>query len=164
MKKFNTTLLMLFSISCFLGQENWTVFPEKKDSRQVVQTNLQPTLVDSSKKELNFNKLNGSVKVISDPRIEIIQNKLIDGGEMNGYTVQIEVSQQNNIIKDAKLKFIKAFPDESIFDEYIAPNTYLFVGKFYDKNDALHFKYKIRDLFPNTMVIKKPIDPPVLKD
>mgnify|MGYP000170893650 CR=1 FL=1 len=44
------------------------------------------------------------------------------------------------------------------------PNTYLFVGKFYDKNDALHFKYKIRDLFPNTMVIKKPIDPPVLKD
>ena len=164
MKKFNTTLLMLFSISCFLGQKNWTVFPEKKDSIQVVQTNLQPTLFDSSKKELNFNKLNGSVKVISDPRIEIIQNKLIDGGEMNGYTVQIEVSQQNNIIKDAKLKFIKAYPDESIFDEYIAPNTYLFVGKFYDKNDALHFKYKIRDLFPNTMVIKKPIDPPVFKN
>ena len=83
MKKFNTTLLMLFSISSFLGQKNWTVFPEKKDSIQVVQTNLQPTLVDSSKKELNFNKLNGSVKVISDPRIEIIQNNLIDGGEMN---------------------------------------------------------------------------------
>tara|TARA_B100000963_G_C22401775_1_gene569180 strand:+ start:61 stop:555 length:495 start_codon:yes stop_codon:yes gene_type:complete len=164
MKKFNTTLLMLFSISSFLGQKNWTVFPEKKDSIQVVQTNLQPTLVDSSKKELNFNKLNGSVKVISDPRIEIIQNNLIDGGEMNGYTVQIEVSQQNNIIKDAKLKFIKAYPDESIFDEYIAPNTYLFVGKFYDKNDALHFKYKIRDLFPNTMVIKKPIAPPVFKN
>ena len=164
MKKFNSTLLILFSISYLLGQENWTVFPEKKDSIQIIQTNTSLSLLDSSKKELNFNKLNGSVKVISDPRIEIIQNKLIDGGEMNGYTVQIEVSQQNNIIKDAKLKFIKAYPDESIFDEYIAPNTYLFVGKFYDKNDALHFKYKIRDLFPNTMVIKKPIDPPVFKN
>ena len=81
-----------------------------------------------------------------------------------GYTVQIEVSQQNNIIKDAKLKFIKKFPDQPIFDEYIAPNTYLFAGKFFDKNDALSFQHKIQGVFSNTMVIKKPIEPPVLKE
>ena len=60
MKKFSSTFLIFFSISCFLGQENWTVFPEKKDSIQVIQTNTPLSLVDSSKKELNFNKLNGS--------------------------------------------------------------------------------------------------------
>ena len=66
---------------------------------------------------------------------------------ISGFTVQIEVSQQTNIIKDARLKFIKAFPDYPIFDEYIAPNTYLFVGRFYDKNNALAFQHKIKSKF-----------------
>ena len=63
----------------------------------------------------------------------------------------------------ARLKFIKAFPDTPIFDEYIAPNTYLFVGRYYDKNDAIAFQKTITSAFSNTMVIKKRILPPLLK-
>ena len=51
--------------------------------------------------------------------------------------------------------FIENFSDEYLFDEYIAPNIYLYAGKFYNKNDAYHFKEKISSVFHHTMVIPK---------
>mgnify|MGYP001085418728 FL=1 len=116
---------------------------------------------------MKFNSSNdekSQLVVVKDNRIDLLQEKLKKEKNISGFTVQIEVSQQTNIIKDARLKFIKAFPDYPIFDEYIAPNTYLFVGRFYDKNNALAFQHKIKSKFLNTMVVKKSIIPPNITD
>ena len=53
--------------------------------------------------------------------------------------------------------------DISIDEEYDQPNTYLFAGRFYDKNSAYKFKHKIKDNFPDALVIKKKLSLPVLK-
>ncbi|MBG14996.1 MAG: hypothetical protein CL853_01440 [Crocinitomicaceae bacterium] len=161
MNKFYSTAFLALSLTAGFCQNSWTTYPQKKDS---LNDNISSIQVDTNIRKLNYNSPLGNAEINKDSRIELIENTLSEEKKINGYTVQIEVSQQNNIIKDSKLKFIKAFPDEPIFDEYIAPNTYLFVGRYFDKNDALTFQNKIKDIFPNTMVIKKSIDPPVLKE
>ena len=154
MKNYSTTILLSFSICVCSAQNQWTVYPAKDSIDQK----------DTTIKNLEFNNpKNSEVIVNHDPRINKLKTKLADEKNILGYTIQIEVSQQNQIIKTARLKFIKAFPDTPIFDEYIAPNTYLFVGRYYDKNDAIAFQNTINSAFSNTMVIKKSILPPLLK-
>jgi hypothetical protein len=145
-------------------QNNWTTYPQKKDSTQSHDSITVSTKTDSTCKKLNFNSDIGHSEITKDKRIGLIQKTLQEDKKIIGYTVQIEVSQQNNIIKETKLKFIKSFPEEPIFDQYIAPNTYLFAGRFFDKNDALFFQHQIKEVFSNTMVIKKAIEPPFLKN
>ena len=161
MKTSSTTLILSFLLNAFVAQNEWTTYPSNTDTISINNTN------DSSFKALKFNSSNdekSQLVVVKDNRIDLLQEKLKNEKNISGFTVQIEVSQQTNIIKDARLKFIKAFPDYPIFDEYIAPNTYLFVGRFYDKNNALAFQHKIKSKFLNTMVVKKSIIPPNITD
>jgi hypothetical protein len=52
-------------------------------------------------------------------------------------------------------KFISKFPDKIIFDEYIAPNIYLYSGKFQDYSNAVFSKIKLEEIFKNTLVVRK---------
>ena len=161
MKTSSTTLILSLLLNAYVGQNDWTTYPSNSDTVSINNTK------DSSFKELKFNSFNNQKSqlfVVKDNRIDLLQKKLKKEKTISGFTVQIEVSQQTNVIKDARLKFIKAFPDRPIFDEYIAPNTYLFAGRFYDKNDALAFQHKIKAQFLNTMVVKKRIEPPNITD
>ena len=154
MKHFSSAILLSLSICVCSAQNQWTVYPAKDSIDQS----------DTTSKTLEFNSAQKSEVIVNqDPRINKLKTKLADEKNILGYTIQIEVSQQNQIIKAARLKFIKSFPDTPIFDEYIAPNTYLFVGRYYDKNDAIAFQNTITSAFSNTMVIKKRILPPLLK-
>jgi hypothetical protein len=168
MKTHYTTLILTLSITIANAQD-WTTYPPNVDTNLIanIDTNSTEHQIDSSINELNYNTLNSEKSqliIFKDKRIDLLEDKLKEEKNILGFTVQIEVSQQTNIIKDTRLKFIKTYPKHPIFDEYVAPNTYLFAGRFYDKNDALAFQHKIKADFTNTMVIKKSILPPHVKE
>ena len=157
MKTTYTALMLFISLNITIAQNTLTTYPANMDSNTIKHQNA------SVLKELKYNNLNSNksqLLILKDERIDLLEEKIKGEKNIIGFTVQLEVSQQTDIIKNARLKFIKAFPDHPIFDEYIAPNTYLFSGRFYDKNDALAFQHKIKSDFMDTMVIKKSITPP----
>ena len=156
-----TFIILTLSLNVSIAQNEWTTYPPSIDSNSI------EIKYDSALNELKYNALNNNnsqLIILKDKRIDLLEDKLKEEKKIVGFTVQLEVSQQTNVIKDARLKFIKAYPKHPIFDEYIAPNTYLFAGRFYDKNDAIAFQYKIKSAFINTMVIKKSIVPPKITD
>ena len=158
MKYFIVNILFLASYSILVSQDNWRLYPSNDSS------NLITTHNDTVMNELNYSQKNGVVKIIKDARIDSVQKKLSEKPSIIGWTVQILVSQQKEEIKNTKIKFLKAFPDQQLFDEYKTPNTYLYAGRFYDKITAYHFKNEISHLFQNTRVLKKTIDLPILPE
>ena len=47
------------------------------------------------------------------------------------------------------------FPKRTLFDEYIAPNIFLYAGKFQDYNSAELFKKELEKVFKNTLIVRK---------
>ena len=153
-------LIIVFSSSVIFSQEtDWRTY--KKSSDTTVIDSVQKK--DTIKKELNYNGEKGSVVITQDPKIDSLTNKIGRYPFVNGYTIQIEVSQQNSIIRNSRSLFIRNNPDISLDQEYDQPNTYLFAGRFYDKNSAYKFKHKIKANFPDALVIKKKLSLPHLK-
>ena len=153
-------LLIVLSSSVIFSQDtDWRTY--KKSSNTTTSTAKQQN--DTVKKELNYNGKQGSVIISQDPKIDSLTNKIGKKPFINGYTVQIEVSQQKSIIRDSRYLFIRNNPDISLDEEYDQPNTYLFAGRFYDKNSAYKFKHKIKANFPDALVIKKKLSLPSLK-
>jgi hypothetical protein len=141
-------------------EEDWRVFPGSG------QISPATTPVLQNKKEINFNQTSGNVTVHQSSEIDSLISKISKAPFIYGYTVQIEVSQQKSVIQNAKYRMMKK--DATIpFDEvYIAPNIYLYVGRFYDRLSAFEYRNQILDLFPNSTVIgpKKMDLPPLVKE
>jgi hypothetical protein len=153
-------LLIVLSSSVIFAQDtDWRTY--KKSSNTTNNVAIQQK--DTVKKELNYNGKQGSVVISQDPEIDSLANKIGKKPFINGYTVQIEVSQQKSIIRNSRYLFIRNNPDISLDEEYDQPNTYLFAGRFYDKNSAYRFKHKIIANFPDALVIKKKLSLPALK-
>ena len=151
--------ILLFSQLCstVISQEERQLSPSN-DSLN----NLQP--IDSNKHYLDYTLRNGEINLYKDSRIDSIQKELSEEPTITGWTVQILVSQQKEELNNTRIKFLKAFPDQQLFDEYKTPNTYLYAGRFYDKTSAYHFKNEVKGLFNNTRVLKKDIELPVLPE
>ena len=47
------------------------------------------------------------------------------------------------------------FPERILFDEYKAPNIFLYAGKFQDYNSAELFKKELESVFKNTLIVRK---------
>jgi len=153
-------LLIVLSSSVVVAQDtDWRTY--KKSSNTT--NNLATQQKDTIKRELNYSGKQGSILISQDPNIDSLTNKIGKKPFINGYTVQIEVSQQKSIIRDSRYLFIRNNPGISLDEEYDQPNTYLFAGRFYDKNSAYKFKNKIRGSFPDALVIKKKLGLPSLK-
>ena len=90
-----------------------------------------------------------------DSKIDSINNYLSEKGKYNGYTVQLYVSQKTDKVREIRKKFIFNFPEMILFDEYIAPNIFLYSGKFQDYNNAVFSKMKLEEVFENTLVVRK---------
>ena len=153
-------LIIVLSSSVIFAQEtDWRTYKKSSHTKSsaVIEQN------DTLKKELNFNGNQGNIIVSQDPKIDSLTNKIGKKPFINGYTIQIEVSQQKSIIRNSRYLFIRNNPDISLDEEYDQPNTYLFAGRFYDKNSAYKFKHKIKSDFPKAMVIKKKLNLPPLK-
>lgn len=126
-----------------ITKNDWRVFPSKK-----------VVLNDSTRQasSLVYNK-NGSVEVKKDTRITSVEKQMADHPYIYGYTVQLEVSQQKAVIKDARYKILKIKPEVDLDDPYEAPNIYLYAGRFYDRVSAYQFKNEIAKYFPNAIVV-----------
>lgn len=156
--KFRQYLLMILCVSTLSTlsyaqdttgkKSDWRLFPAKKDLSLKLDTNnkMRP-------QHLDYSRPNGVVKVNQDTRIDAIGKQLKSEPYFYGYTLQLEVSQQKSVIKDARYKILKIKPDIELDDPYEAPNIYLYAGRFYDRVTAYQFKNDISKYFPNAIVV-----------
>ena len=157
-------ILIIFSYGCQC-QENWTLYPNMDSINSInkIDTILSQKKIDSSgllnseKNNLSYVNNKGSLIEHKDPRIDSINNYMSKHGKYNIFTVQLCVSQNNDEIRNSRKKFIRNFPEMEIFDEYIAPNIFLYSGLFQDYNQAALYKKKLEIIFKNTLVVRKKI-------
>jgi hypothetical protein len=164
MKKilFYTTLIIC---SSFHSQNDWTLYPKKEavDSLNIQSTELLISInhdsiqvLDTTYTDSLYYLSNEGVLVENkDSKIDSINNYLSKKGKYNGYTVQLYVSQKTDKVREIRKKFIFNFPEMILFDEYIAPNIFLYSGKFQDYNNAVFSKMKLEEVFENTLVVRK---------
>ena len=164
MRFFSLILLVSFSLLSY-GQEDWILYQKHKESS--ITNNKKVSILNDSapynttKSEtkdssvLNYITKNGFLTFKKDVRIDSLNNFLKKYGSYNLYSVQISFSQETDEIKKTRKKFIQSFPNEILYDEYTAPNIFLYAGKFYSRNDALILKRQLENSFDNTMVVKK---------
>lgn len=106
---------------------------------------------------LFFAQTNGKgVVIIKDKKIDaLIQNKSnVRRVSITGYRVQIYFSTNKSELNDVRLKFIKSYPRIETYITYDAPNYFLRVGDFADRNDAEKFKKEIFREFPDNFLVK----------
>jgi hypothetical protein len=158
-------ILIVFSTG-FQCQENWKLYPKNEsiDSISNIKTITIQKKIDSSgflnpvnPKDLSYINKVGSLIEHKDPRIDSLNNYMSKHGRYNSFTVQLYVSQKNDEIRNCRKKFIRNFPEMEIFDEYIAPNIFLYSGLFQDYNQAILYKKKLEVIFKNTLVVRKKI-------
>ena len=121
---------------------------------------LTPVLLLST---LLFAQTNGKgIVIIKDKKIDaLIQNKSnVKRISASGYRVQIYFSTNKNELNDIRLKFIKSYPRIETYMTYDAPNYFLRVGDFADRNDAEKFKKEIFREFPENFIVKCGINLP----
>ena len=157
--------ITLIFCSTLHSQDEWTLYPKKEalDSLNIKSTELSKlilldsllTMDTSYSDTLYYLSSEGSLLEYKDSKIESINNYLSKHGKYNGYTVQLYVSQKTNKIRELRSKFISNFPEMILFDEYIAPNIFLYSGKFQDYNNAVFSKMKLEEVFDNTLVVRK---------
>ena len=158
----------VFFHSTIIGQNNWTLYPKKdtiveKDSLAIAKSDS--LMSDSSitkeiplkqkKDSIHYISSKGHIVIRADYRIDSINSYISNKGKFNGYAVQLIVTQDTRKIREMRKTFTNLFAGEYLFDEYIAPNIFLYAGKYFSKNDAVTLNNKLSAHFKNTMVIMK---------
>ena len=158
----------IFFHSTIIGQNNWTLYPKKdtiveKDSISIAKSGS--LMSDSSitkeiplkqkKDSIHYISSKGHIVIRADYRIDSINSYISNKGKFNGYAVQLIVTQDTRKIREMRKTFTNLFPGEYLFDEYIAPNIFLYAGKYFSKNDAVTLNNKLSAHFKNTMVVRK---------
>jgi hypothetical protein len=149
----------------FHSQDDWKLYPKKQtvdslniQSTKLPKTNKQDILLRENaiySDSLLYLSNEGVLVENKDSKIDSVNNYLSKKGTYNGYTVQLYVSQKTDRIRELRKKFISNFPEMILFDEYIAPNIFLYSGKFQDYNNAVFSKMKLDEVFDNTLVVRK---------
>ena len=161
-------LIIVFLSTAFFSQENWMTYPEKNniDSLEIKSAEQEieeQTTIEESNNHTDSSKLN--INNYISKKGSLIENKyfafdsinsfLSNSGSYNGYTVQIYVSQETLKIRRVRKDFMINFPEQTLFDEYTAPNIFLYAGKFQDYNNAELFKKELEEVFKNTLIVRK---------
>jgi hypothetical protein len=153
-----TFLLALLSISlCGFSQNDWMTFPVKSDTVQRVK-------IDS----LNYTEKEGSVEIIGDDRLDIL-DKFVRSGEesiegvlVDGYRILIYFDQDKSKSEQQKSYFMNMYSEHTAYIDYLAPNYRVRVGNFRTKLEAEHLKQEILSVFPTAIVVSDKISLPVL--
>ena len=161
-------ILFIFFHSALLAQSNWTLYPKKdsiveKDSVAIAKADslMQDSTITEEiplkqkKDSIQYISSKGHIVIHADYRIDSINSYISNRGKFNGYAVQLIVTQDTRKIREMRKTFTNLFPDEYLFDEYIAPNIFLYAGKYFSKNDAVTLNNKLSAHFKNTMVVRK---------
>tara|TARA_B100001093_G_scaffold515861_1_gene593204 strand:+ start:947 stop:1468 length:522 start_codon:yes stop_codon:yes gene_type:complete len=156
------TLIIFFCLisTTSFGQDKWTVYPKKKNIKKTDSTISKISFIDDSIEVKDSLKLDyisdkGHLIFVKDYRLDSLNKYLAKYGKFKGFTVQLIVSQETQLIKDTRKNFIQNFPNETLYDEYNAPNIFLYAGKFHSRSDAVLLKKKMEGFFNNTMVVMK---------
>jgi hypothetical protein len=153
-----TFLLAILSISfCGFSQNDWMTFPVKSDTVQRVK-------IDS----LNYTEKEGSVEIIGDDRLDIL-DKFVRSGEesiegvlVDGYRILIYFDQDKSKSEQQKSYFMNMYSEHTAYIDYLAPNYRVRVGNFRTKLEAEHLKQEILSVFPTAIVVSDKISLPVL--
>ena len=167
----NTIFIFLgFFINDVFCQNDWTLYPAKdssttkdsltsnnisKDSNVVISDSL--LLLDSGQniRPINYIAENGHVIIKADYRLDSLNSYLSNKGTLNAFAVQLVVTQDTKKVRELRKIFTELFPEEYLFDEYIAPNIFLYAGKYFTMNYAGSLQKKLENSFDNTMVVRK---------
>jgi hypothetical protein len=156
-------ILTLFS-TIYIAQndEDWRLFPNSSEVKKPTNGTINPAEI----RKLNYSSKPGAVTVNQSNEIDSLAANFIKEPFIYGYTIQIEVSQQKSIIQNAKYRMMKIDAIAPFDEIYVAPNIYLYVGRFYDRLSAYEFRNKILTYFPNSIIIgpKKMDLPPIYKE
>ena len=133
---------------------------EIKSAEQEIeeQTTLEESNNHTDSLKLNINNYISKKGCLIENKyfaFDSINSFLSNSGSYNGYTVQIYVSQETLKIRRVRKDFMINFPEQTLFDEYTAPNIFLYAGKFQDYNNAELFKKELEEVFKNTLIVRK---------
>jgi hypothetical protein len=164
MKKITVITFLLLTSSLLVNinaqnDEDWRLFPSNSGDKKPI----NGTINSAEKRQLNYSSKPGTVTVNQSNEIDSLAANFSKEPFIYGYTIQIEVSQQKSIIQNAKYRMMKADANAPFDEIYVAPNIYLYVGRFYDRLSAYEFRNKILTYFPNSIIIgpKKMDLPPI---
>ena len=163
-------IFLVFFMNDIFCQNDWTLYPAKdssttkdsftsinipKDSNVVILDSS--LLLDSGQnmKPINYIAENGHVIIKADYRLDSLNSYLSNKGTLNGFAVQLLVTQNTKKVRELRKIFTELFPEEYLFDEYIAPNIFLYAGKYFTMSDAVSLQKKLENSFDNTMVVRK---------
>ena len=131
-------IIIVFLSTAFFSQENWMTYPEKnnidsleiKSAEQEIeeQTTLEESNNHTDSLKLNINNYISKKGCLIENKyfaFDSINSFLSNSGSYNGYTVQIYVSQETLKIRRVRKDFMINFPEQTLFDEYTAPNIFL---------------------------------------
>lgn len=115
----------------------------------------------------------GKISVLQDTKLYKMVDIFADANKregMNGYRVQIFSGSGQNAratMLSISQQFLRNFPDfdnAQIYSEYKAPYFKMCVGDFRSKGEANAFYHKIKNLYPDSYVVKSKIKYPKLAD
>lgn len=146
------TLPLLFSSAVAQEDENdWRLYksPEERVTVQKIDTTTP-----------------GSLIIRKAPEIDTLIERLsiADEGEVKieGFTVQIAISQKSADVNRMQAEFLRKYPDVPTKIDYKQPNFRLRVGRFYDRLSAERFLKELSGTYSGGLVIKDMIElPPI---
>lgn len=103
-----------------------------------------------------------TVKLIKDPRVDVVERKHIEINEYNtrdarrfvqGYRLLVINTNDRNKANEAKAKVYKTFPELKAYLVYQSPFYKLKVGNFKDQKEADVYLKKVQLYFPATVYI-----------
>jgi len=93
--------------------------------------------------------------------MQIANNQLQKG--IPGYRIQI-FSQPGQTARqksdEARMNFMKNFPDLEAYQDYNTPYWRIFIGDFRTKNEALREQKRIEKMFPRAFIVSEIINIP----
>ena len=77
------------------------------------------------------------VIIKADYRLDSLNYTRSIKGTLNGFAVQLIVTQDTKKVRELRENFYRIISEEYLFDEYIAPNIFLYAGKYFTMSDAV---------------------------
>ena len=113
------------------------------------------------------NSQGGQIEIIQPVQVEKLLKMQIANNQLQkgipGYRIQI-FSQPGQTARqksdEARMNFMKNFPELEAYQDYNAPYWRIFVGDFRTKNEALREKKRIEKMFPRAFIVSEIINIP----
>ncbi len=112
------------------------------------QSNTDSTLTSS----------NPNIIINKDSRIDKLNETYTASHKLNGYRVQIYRGNKKQPANQARSVFLRVHPKTKAHLKYDQPSYIVRVGDFRTKLEALKYKNKITNEFPNCFIVKDDID------